>query len=53
VLTTAQRDLLAKLSIPHPKKIIEVIPQPLTSGNTAATDTPRHHSGAHSRTSDP
>jgi hypothetical protein len=36
VLTTAQRDLLAKLSIPHPKKIIEVIP---------ATPDQRQHSG--------
>jgi IS4 transposase len=35
-LTKTQRDLLAKLKIPHPRKIIEATPgKPLTSRNTA------------------
>jgi hypothetical protein len=54
-LTKTQRDLFAKLKIAHPKKIIEAIPAitPLPAASPPASDMPRHHPGARSRTSDP
>ncbi len=50
-LTQAQRDLLAKLSIPPPpSKIIQATPAPRPA-LPPPSDTPRHHSGAHSHRS--
>ncbi len=55
-LTQGQRGILASLSVPCPGKIIEAVPQrppPPARPPPAPSDTPRHHTSTHRRSSDP